>query len=130
MFVLDTNTLIYYFKGEGNVAINLLEKSPKDIAIPSIVIYELGVGIGKSSSPKKRISQLEIFLSTIEVLPFDLETANAAALIRVNLEQVGKPIGPYDILIAATAITHGATLVTHNTQEFERIESLNITDWY
>ena len=130
MYVLDTNTLIYYFKGEGNVAINLLQKPPKDIGIPSIVIYELGVGIGKSTSPQKRINQLETLLSTVEILPFGLEAANTAAQIRVNLEQDGKPIGPYDILIAATAMTHGATLVTHNTQEFERIDSLNITDWY
>lgn len=130
MFVLDTNTLIYYFKGEGNVAKKLLQQSPNDIGIPSIVICELEVGIVKSSSPQKRISQLGILLSTVEVLPFGLEAANTAAQIRVNLEQDGKPIGPYDILIAATVITHGATLVTHNTQEFERIEPLKITDWY
>jgi tRNA(fMet)-specific endonuclease VapC len=130
MFVLDTNTLIYYFKGEGNVASNLFQTPPKDIGIPSIVVYELEVGIGKSNSPQKRTHQLATFLSTVIILPFGLEDAKNAAQIRVNLEQVGKPIGPYDILIAATTITQGATLVTHNSQEFERIDQLRIIDWY
>ena len=51
MYVLDTNTLIYFFKGLGAVAKNLLAKTPKEIAIPSIVLFELEVGIAKSSSP-------------------------------------------------------------------------------
>ncbi len=53
MFVLDTNTLIFFFKGMGQVANNLLLHSPKDIGIPAIVLYELEVGIGKSTSPAK-----------------------------------------------------------------------------
>lgn len=130
MFLLDTNTLIYYFKGEGNVADNLLRTPPKDIHIPSIVIYELEVGIAKSSSPHKRTQQLATLLSAVNVLPFGLEEAINAAQIRVRLEQNGKPIGPYDILIAATAMAQGATLVTHNKQEFERIDQLRIIDWY
>ena len=130
MFLLDTNTLIYYFKGEGNVADNLLRTPPNNIHIPSIVIYELEVGIAKSSSPHKRTQQLATLLSAVNVLPFGLEEAISAAQIRVSLEQDGKPIGPYDILIAATAMAQGATLVTHNRQEFERIDQLRIIDWY
>ena len=130
MFVLDTNTLIYFFKGEGNVAANLLQTPPKDICIPSIVVYEIEVGIGKSNSPRKRTQQLATLLSTANILPFGLEEAKSAAQIRVNLEQVGKPIGPYDILIAATTLAQGATLVTHNQGEFERIDQLRLIDWY
>jgi len=58
MYLLDTNTLIYFFKGMGNVAQELLSKSPKEIGIPSIVLYELEVGIAKSKSPRKRLQQL------------------------------------------------------------------------
>jgi len=54
MFVLDTNTLIYFFKGMGEVSTRLLQTPPKDIGVPSIVIYELEVGIRKSTSPQKR----------------------------------------------------------------------------
>jgi tRNA(fMet)-specific endonuclease VapC len=130
MFVLDTNTLIYYFRGEGNVAANLLQTPPKDIGIPSIVVYELQVGIGKSNSPQKRTQQLGTLLSAVNILPFGLEEAERAAHIRVTLEQAGTPIGPYDVLIAATTMAQGATLVTQNQGEFERISQLEIIDWY
>lgn len=130
MFVLDTNTLIYFFKGMGNVSARLLQTPPKDIGIPSIVIYELEVGIGKSPSPQKRSQQLTALISTAKVLPFGLKEAKSAAQIRVNLEKMGRPVGGYDVLIAAIAITNGAILVTHNTQEFERIKHLQLADWY
>jgi tRNA(fMet)-specific endonuclease VapC len=130
MFALDTNTLIYYFKDMGNVSENLFQVSPKDIGVPSIVVYELEVGIAKSTSPQKRTQQLKTFLSAVTVLPFAEAEAKSAAFIRVDLEQKGQPIGFYDVLIAATALTNNATLVTHNTNEFARVQNLQIVDWY
>ena len=130
MFVLDTNTLIYFFKGMGEVSTRLLQTPPKDIGVPSIVIYELEVGIRKSTSPQKRSQQLAALVSSVNVLPFGLKEAKSAAEIRVNLEKTGRPIGGYDVLIAAIAITNGAILVTHNTQEFDRIKYLQVADWY
>lgn len=130
MFALDTNTLIYYFKKIGNVTANLLQVSPKDIFVPSIVVYELEFGIAKSISPQKRIEQLSVFLTAVNILPFDTAEAKIAALIRADLEKQGQPIGYYDVLIAATAMTHHKTLVTHNTKEFSRIKGLQLTDWY
>ena len=70
MFVLDTNTLIYFFKGIGKVEQNLFSKSPKDIGIPAIVLFELEVGIRKSKSPRKRIQELDDLISVVHVLPF------------------------------------------------------------
>ncbi|MEW6301273.1 MAG: type II toxin-antitoxin system VapC family toxin [Thermodesulfobacteriota bacterium] len=130
MWVLDTNTLIYFFKGEGKVAESLLKKSPADIGIPSIVLYELHVGIAKSSAPEKRTSQLAELTSVVQILPFHRQEARAAADIRAMLEKRGKPIGPCDTLIAGTALAHGAILVSRNTKEFGRIKSLRIENWY
>ena len=65
MYLLDTNMVIYFFKGIGNVAGNLLTVSPKDVAMPSIVLFELQCGILKLSDPEKRQAQLEDFLQTI-----------------------------------------------------------------
>ena len=130
MWVLDTNTLIYFFRGEGNVADTLFQHAPKDIGIPAIVLYELQVGIAKSSSPKKRTRQLAELTSVIQVLPFHQQEARAAADVRATLERKGAPIGPYDTLIAGSAIAHGATLVTRNTREFQRIKALRIENWY
>jgi tRNA(fMet)-specific endonuclease VapC len=130
VYLLDTNTLIYFFKGIGDVANILLSKAPKDIFIPSIVLYELEVGIAKSTKPKKREIQLESLISRINIVSFGAQEAKVAATIRANLESNGTPIGPYDTLIAGTALSNNATLVTHNTKEFKRVKSLNIEDWY
>ena len=72
MYVLDTNTLIYFFKGVGGVAYNLLRVPPREIGIPSIVLYELQVGIAKSNLPKKRITLIwysGVFCFTRRIIP-------------------------------------------------------------
>ena len=130
MFALDTNTLIYFFKGMGHVSTQLLSRPPTEIAIPTIVLYEIETGIAKSHQPDKRRAQLNQLLDVVTLLPFDQAAATQAAMIRASLEAAGQPIGPLDTLIAGIAAAHGATLVTHNTREFDRIEGLAIADWY
>jgi tRNA(fMet)-specific endonuclease VapC len=130
MWVLDTNTLIYFFRGEGNVAKEILARSPGDIGIPSIVLYELEAGIAKSTSPRKRLGQLEELTSVVQTLPFGVAEAQVSAAIRSNLEKKGTPIGPYDVLIAGTVKACNATLVTRNTREFKRVRGLVLENWY
>jgi len=130
MYVLDTNTLIYFFKGLGAVSEHLLAHSPKDIAIPSIVLFELEIGIARSTSPQKRKQQLQEMTSLVQILPFGYSEASTAASIRIDLERQGLLIGPYDILIAATAVSNKGVLVSHNTKEFRRIKGLSLEDWY
>jgi tRNA(fMet)-specific endonuclease VapC len=130
VFALDTNTLVYFFKGKGRVAERLLAQPPSRIAIPTLVVYELEVGIAKSTSPQRRTEQLGELLDTVTLLPFDHQAASAAAGIRAELEASGRPIGPLDTLIAGTAAAHGATLVTRNTDEFGRIDRLSVEDWH
>ncbi|BCU08096.1 hypothetical protein Atep_27730 [Allochromatium tepidum] len=55
MYLPDTNTLIYFFKGQGRVAERLLATPPKQVGISAIVLHELQTGIAKStrgSSPR------------------------------------------------------------------------------
>ena len=130
MYILDTNTLIYFFKGMGNVAKNLLSKSPKNILIPAIVLYELEAGIAKSTQPEKRRKQLETLVSRVDIAPFDAEEAKITAQIRTNLENQGTPIGAYDTLVAGTVLSNNAILITHNLKEFQKIDELKIEDWY
>jgi len=130
MYVLDTNTLIYFFKGMGKVSDNMLSRSPQEIHIPSIIIYELHVGIAKSNMPQKREKQLSILLEQVNVIEFANAEAKAAARIRADLEAQGMPIGPIDTLIAGCAMAHDLTLVTHNTKEFSRIKGLVVEDWF
>ncbi len=130
MYLLDTNTLIYFFKGLGRVSEILLSKSPKEIAIPAITLYELEVGIAKSKNPHKRRKQLDEFVFQVTVFQFGEKEAESAAHVRATLESQGTPIGSYDTLIAGIALSSKSTLVTHNTKEFKRIKKLNIEDWF
>jgi tRNA(fMet)-specific endonuclease VapC len=130
MYALDTNTLSYFFKGIGNVGKRLLATSPSEIAIPSVVLFELEFGLTRSGRYEQRRAQLQEILSLTVALPFGPAAARASAQIRSELERLGTPIGPYDLLIAGTALSHGAILVTHNTGEFGRIPGLVLEDWH
>lgn len=130
MYLLDTNTLIYFFKGQGNVSQYLVNTSPDLIYVSSITLFELYTGIAKSTMPEKRTQQLKQLLSKIKVLHFDDKSAVIAANIRASLEKQGTPIGVLDILIASIALVNNLTVVTHNVKEFSRVSSLNIIDWY
>jgi len=130
MYILDTNTIIYFFKGIGEVSQNLFSHSPKIIHVPSVVVYELEVGIAKSSNPRKREEQLELLLEQIQIVGFSKREAKESALIRADLEKKSTPIGSMDILIAGCAKANNLTLVTHNTKEFSRVEGLSIIDWF
>src|SRR5436309_3450774 len=103
-FVLDTNTVIDYFKGRGKVADRLLAVAPREIALPAIAAYEVWVGVLGSQHAKRRQSQYEQFLSVIEVISFDSAISRRAAEIRIALERRGEAIGPLDTLIAGTAL--------------------------
>ncbi len=130
MYLLDTNTVIYFFKGLGQISKNLFLHSPKEIFIPSIVLYELEVGIAKSNNPNKRKKQLNLLLEQIQIIDFSTREAKESASIRATLEMKGTPIGPMDILIAGYAKANNLTLVTHNIKEFERVDKLMIVDWF
>jgi len=130
MYVLDTNTLIYFFKGNGRVAERMFVEAPVNIGIPAIVLYELETGIAKSASPLIRTRQLKALLEATTLIPFQTNEAKASAAIRARLEKKGLPIGALDVLIAGTAVANQATLVSHNQAEFNRVEGLNTEDWY
>jgi tRNA(fMet)-specific endonuclease VapC len=130
MYVLDTNTLSYFFRGEGRVAEHLGNVSPSDVAIPAIVLFEIEAGIARSADAGRRRSQLDEAVSSVQVLAFGSKEARSAARVRADLEAAGTPIGPYDVLIAGTALANGATLVTRNKREFQRVAGLSVESWY
>lgn len=130
MFVLDTNTVLDYFKGKGRVPERLLATPPSEIALPAISGYEVWVGVLGSQNPKRRREQFEAFLSAIEILPFDAEAGMRAAELRHDLERGGEAIGPLDTLIAAIALANGGVLVTRNLREFSRVPGLKTVNWH
>lgn len=130
MYALDTNMVSYFLRGEGRMAERLLATSPAQIAIPAVALYELRYGLRRAAASGPRVAAFESFCASVAVLSFDDAAAEQAATIRAALERRGQPIGPHDLLIAATAISRGATLVTRNKREFARIDGLNCEDWY
>ncbi|TSE32284.1 Ribonuclease VapC2 [Tepidimonas thermarum] len=132
MVVLDTNTVSDYFRGDPRVVSGLLALRPGDVAIPSIVEYELHYGLLRlpAAAAEPRRQALSQFLRPVQILPFDSECAACAARIRATLEASGAPIGPHDTLIAATAVRHQATLVTRNVSEFSRVPGLQLVNWH
>jgi len=103
--------------------------SLNQVVVCSVVKAELFYGAMKSQYPVKTLAKQEIFLNRFVSLPFDDRAAQVFGEIRSYLAQLGKPIGPYDLQIAAIALVNQVTLVTHNTREFSRIPHLQIEDW-
>ena len=132
-YLLDTNSISYLFRGEGRIAERLLAITPADAGIPAPVLYEARAGVLRLADGTRRqamLGALDQLAATLAVAAFDAAAAVAAARIRVALEAQGTPIGPIDTLIAGTAIARGATLVTRNLREFERVPGLSLENWY
>jgi len=130
MYLLDTNTVIDLFQDRGRVAERLLGLPPPEIALSAVVLYELEVGVRRSTRPEANRRQLDELTRLTTSLPFGAEEARAAGRIRAELEGRGEVIGPYDILIAATAQANGAILVTRNEKEFGKVDGLRLENWY
>jgi len=129
-FLLDTNTCIIYMRGKNSALKQKLETTyTKDIAVCSMVKAELFNGAMKSANPERNLSLQQEFLAQFISLPFDDLAAITFGTIRSQLEVLGTPIGAYDLLIAAIAMTNHLILITHNTREFQRVNNLLIEDW-
>lgn len=128
--MLDTNACIGVINDRPEaLRARLLQLSPEEVAISQIVHYELAFGVCKSGQSQRNQANLTHFLRYVQVLDWGEEQALDAAQIRCDLVRQGRPIGPYDVLIAAHARSLKATLVTHNTGEFGRVDGLLVEDW-
>ena len=131
MYLLDSCICIDFMRGKLPTGYEVMRNNdPQLFGIPTIVEAELRTGVLKSEKPRTNRLLLESFLAPFRIIPFDSRCAIEYARIRASLEAAGQIIGPNDTLIAATAIAHGAVLVTNNTREFERIEGLDLESWH
>jgi tRNA(fMet)-specific endonuclease VapC len=130
LYLLDTNVVAMYLNRRSPILRAKLEAiAPRDIAVCSVVKFELVYGAMRSGNPPRNLANQQEFLDYFVSLPFDDRAARKAGEIRNNLASLGTPIGPYDLLIAAIAIVNDLILVTHNTREFERVAELKLEDW-
>jgi tRNA(fMet)-specific endonuclease VapC len=130
-YLLDSNTCIQVLR-QGNaspVMSHLAGLAPADVVLCWIVVGELLYGALRSQNVAKSLAQTRRFLSQFLALPFDGPSAEEYARLRADLMRKGTPIGANDMLIAASALANGLTLVTHNTNEFSRVVGLALEDW-
>jgi tRNA(fMet)-specific endonuclease VapC len=128
--MLDTDTCIAIIKRQPERALKKLRgKSLGQVGISSISLAELAFGAANSTRREQANAALEEFLLALEVASFDAEAALEYGNVRASLAKRGTPIGPLDTLIGGHALAVDAVLVTHNTREFSRIESLRLEDW-
>lgn len=128
--MLDTNICIYIIKRKPQKVLDhLLKYTPGEVAVSSITAAELQYGVEKSSMPDKNRLALSKFLHAFVIVPFDEKATQEYGKIRASLESKGTPIGPNDMLIAASAQSLGCVLVTNNLKEFARVPTLRIENW-
>lgn len=128
--LIDTNICIAYLNGsDDRVRARLLDMSPRDAVLCSVVKAELLFGARKSQKVDANLRRLETFFGEFQSLPFDDFAAEHYGNIRAQLESIGTPIGANDLLIAATALSADATLATRNVGEFARVAGLRVVEW-
>lgn len=129
-YMLDTNICIYIIKKKPiRVLQTLKKKNIGEVCISSITLAELEYGVEKSKQKLKNQLALVEFLAPIEILGFGDAAAKQFGKIRVKLEGKGIVIGPFDLQIAAHAISENLILVTNNLKEFSRVSKLKLENW-
>ncbi len=127
-YMLDTDTVSFALRGQGAVALRLLEHRPSEVCISTITLAELRYGADARRS--RRLHRLiSTFVEAIEVVAFDQAAAARFGVVAAVLARRGEPIGTFDTLIAAHALSLRLTFVTNNTRHFTRVPGLATENW-
>lgn len=128
-YLLDTNIVIYTMKNRPIEVRDAFNAHEGQLAISSVTLMELTYGAEKSNNPSKNTQVIESFAARLAVLDYDKAAAQHTGQIRAELAKAGKPIGPYDQMIAGHARSLGLIVVTNNVGEFERVPGLRLENW-
>lgn len=131
--LLDTDTVVALLRDRPATVRERFRREVANgalIAVSTITIFELWYGVARSGRPRDNEERLRLFLAgNIHLLPFAADDTAVAGRIRAALAVSGRPIGPYDLLIAAQALHRSVPVVTANVGEFSRIDGLRWEDW-
>ena len=129
-YMLDTNICMYIIKQKPqNIIERFRQAQVSEIGISSITLSELEYGVMKSAKPEQNKLALAQFVAPIEISAYDDVAAQHYGKIRARLERQGTPIGSFDMLIAAHALSINSVLITNNESEFGRVSNLKIENW-
>ena len=129
-YLLDTNACVDYLNGRFPRLTERIQRSaPSDLAISSVAVAELRYGAEKSAQAQRNHERLDVFLGDVPCVDFDSDAALVYGRVRAALERRGVIIGPYDLQIAAHALSSDLVLVSDNVREFRRVEGLKVQNW-
>jgi tRNA(fMet)-specific endonuclease VapC len=127
-YMLDTDSVSYALRGEGNVGARILDRQPSELCISAITLGELRFGAHRRDS-KKLHKLIDTFTASVEPQAFDAEAADEYGRLAAELAERGTPIGAFDAMIAAHAIARKLILVTNNEKHFRKVPGLKIENW-
>ncbi len=129
-YLLDTDAFSDIVRGVPNVKWRFSHAPPSLVRVSSVTVKEIEYGRGLAPEKMtRRDGLIDALLRQVEAISFDVPDAHVAGRLRASLRRIGTPIGPYDVMIAGTALVHGLILVTANTREFSRVPGLQIENW-
>lgn len=129
-FLIDTDTLIYRLKNVGNVNDNFVRNQNSVMQISLVTYGELVFGAERSANREKNMKTVHAIKAIFPILNIDMKTMTCFGRLKATLRKKGKNVDDLDLLIASTAIINNLTLVTHNTEHFECVPGLSMTDWF
>ncbi len=128
--LLDTNVCIQLWQRKNLIVRRrFTQHSPGDIALCGVVKAKLLFGALRSEQKESNLHLLQKLFAPLHSFEFDDNAAEHYAQIRADLTVQGCLIGANDLMIAAIARANEATLITHNTVGFGRVQGLPIEDW-
>ncbi len=129
-YLLDTTVVRDFTRGVPEVLSRLKATSRFDTAICTVTAMEIEYGLMLNPARARKIEpMIRSLLRDLQLFAYEPEDATATAAVRTALAKRGTPIGPYDVMIAGTALRRGLIMVTSNGDEFARIDGLIVEDW-
>ncbi|MEM9557632.1 MAG: type II toxin-antitoxin system VapC family toxin [Acidobacteriota bacterium] len=128
LYLLDTDVCIEILRGNREV-IERRAQTAGRVVTTWITAAELSYGAAKSRDPEGNARAAAAFLSTLGILGLDQRSSFFFGQLKARLERAGQRLADADLLIAAIALAHDATVVTGNLRHFGRIDGLACSDW-
>jgi tRNA(fMet)-specific endonuclease VapC len=129
MFLLDTDTCVYWLRGRAAMRARLAAVGPEEVGISVVTLAELRYGADCSAQADANHQAIDDFTSGVAVLGLDPGVARTFGEIKAQLRRQGNLIEDFDLLLAATALANGLTLITNNVAHFGRISGLSLESW-